>query len=330
VRADLPARILAGAVRFLPEGRRAWGRAMRADLAAIAPDGGRWRFVRGCLQVVAVQWLRPGVLGYPLCGSAALVAVVGLTEPVGYAPLRRGLIGLVAVLVVGAGLARRRWVFGAAGTGRVARFVGAGGYLLVAALALSVVLDLRGPVPNPDEKAAVGVPVYTVLLAGYLVGFLALTAGRSGATARVLAIGAGSGVVAALLWLGIGLLAPPVPADLGWALALTVSAAAGAGYANAGRRGGTGPGWLAALCTATVAAPLIVLLVWGVGRFGPPDLIPDLAPAALSPADDLAQSRIELQDPYVGLLALGCLAGTALAVASAAAGRRRPAATTEP
>jgi len=322
VSADGPARVLAGAVRFLPKGRREWGRAMRAELAAIAPDGGRWRFVLSCLRVVAAQRLAPRALGYLLLGSAVLAGVVALTSPIGYPPLRRGLVGLVAVLVAGSGLARRRWLLGAAGTGRVARLVGAGGYLVVGALALSVVLDMRGPVPNPGETASAGVPIYTLLLTVYLVGFLAVTARRCAATGRVLATGAGSGVAAALLWLGLVLLAPPVPADLGLAFAVIATAMTGAGYANAGRRGGIGSGWLAALCAATVAAPLIVLLVWGLARSGPAGLIPDLAPAALAPADALDQSRIEINDPYVGLLALGCLAAAALAAVSVATGRR--------
>ncbi len=185
--ADGPARVLAGAVRFLPKGRREWGRAMRAELAAIAPDGGRWRFVLSCLRVVAAQRLAPRALGYLLLGSAVLAGVVALTSPIGYPPLRRGLVGLVAVLVAGSGLARRRWLLGAAGTGRVARLVGAGGYLVVGALALSVVLDMRGPVPNPGETASAGVPINTLLLTVYLVGFLAVTARRCAATGRVLA-----------------------------------------------------------------------------------------------------------------------------------------------
>jgi hypothetical protein len=44
-----------------------------------------------------------------------------------------------------------------------------------------------------------------------------------------------------------------------------------------------------------------------LSAFGPAGLIPDLAPAALTPAADLAQSRSEIQDPYVALMVLGCL-----------------------
>jgi hypothetical protein len=95
-----------------------------------------------------------------------------------------------------------------------------------------------------------------------------------------------------------------------------------AAFANSGRRGTAALGQLAALFAGAVAALLIVVLVWGLARYGPSSLIPDLAPAALSPADDLAQSRVEINDPYVGLLALGCLAAAALAAVSVAT--RRP------
>jgi len=58
--------------------------------------------------------------------------------------------------------------------------------------------------------------------------------------------------------------------------------------------------------------------------YGPDRLIPDLVPAALSPADDLANSRIEIEDPYVGLLAVAFLLAVTLSVTSLVT--RRPAA----
>ena len=79
---------------------------------------------------------------------------------------------------------------------------------------------------------------------------------------------------------------------------------------------------VAALCAGTVAVLLIVLLVAVLSEAAPASFIPDLARAALSRADDLAQSRIEVNDPYVGLLFLGSFAGVALMIASVAT--RRP------
>jgi hypothetical protein len=54
-----------------------------------------------------------------------------------------------------------------------------------------------------------------------------------------------------------------------------------------------------------IGALLIVSTVIVLSAYAPPALIPDLAPHALSAADDLAQSRNEIQDPYVVLLLFG-------------------------
>jgi hypothetical protein len=51
-------------------------------------------------------------------------------------------------------------------------------------------------------------------------------------------------------------------------------------------------------------------------------VIPRLVPTALSPADDLANSRHEIQDPYVALLVLAALTAILLSIASLAATRR--------
>jgi uncharacterized membrane protein YccF (DUF307 family) len=61
----------------------------------------------------------------------------------------------------------------------------------------------------------------------------------------------------------------------------------------------------AALIAGTTAALLIFNAVVLLGAFGPAELIPSLAPHALTPADRLANSRTELVDPYLWLLLLG-------------------------
>jgi hypothetical protein len=60
-----------------------------------------------------------------------------------------------------------------------------------------------------------------------------------------------------------------------------------------------------------------------LSSYGPAWLIPDLVPAALSPADDLANSRVEIQDPYVAMLFLAALVLTIASITG-----RRPAANT--
>jgi hypothetical protein len=78
---------------------------------------------------------------------------------------------------------------------------------------------------------------------------------------------------------------------------------------------------LAVLCVSTISPLLVFAEVVLLSSYGPAWLIPDLVPAALSPADDLANSRIEIQDPYVAMLFLACLSAVGLTVASIA-GRR--------
>jgi len=51
-------------------------------------------------------------------------------------------------------------------------------------------------------------------------------------------------------------------------------------------------------------------------------VIPDLVPAALTPARRIAESRIEVEDPYVAVLVLGGLLAALLSVV--AVGTRRP------
>ena len=150
-----------------------------------------------------------------------------------------------------------------------------------------------------------------------------MTARRSQATGRILVAGLGVGVAAAA-WTVTVVLAPPIPDDATPAVELVIigmavaAAAAGGGHGALGRV-------LAAACAGTVAALLIVDVVAVLTAFGSPRLIPDLAPAALSRADDLAQSRIELLEPYLLLLLFGALIAVALGVASLATrGRATP------
>jgi hypothetical protein len=252
---------------------------------------------------------------------AALVAVVMATGSIGYAPLRWTLVALVAVLV-GAS-----WLGGSLGPvadGPVARAVRGGGYVLVAAMVLGIVLDMRTATANPGEQAAVGVSVYTVLLSGYLLGFVAVTRRRSAATTRVLATGAGAGIAAVAVWSAVALGLPPMPATTGPAVVLIGVGALAAAYANAGRHGDAGRGLLAALCAATVGALLVVVVVAALARYGPDSLIPNVTPAALTP---IAESRIEIEDPYVGVLFVGSLLAAVLGVAAVRTGRPWPATT---
>lgn len=325
-RRDAADRLLAGAVRLLPAERRPWGAAMRAELAGITADGAgrgaRWSFAVSCVRVVAGEPAARRRAGYPLLAAAALATVSWWSGSVAYAPLRWGLVALVTVLVLVSSAGRRSGLLGPVGSGRAPRLVRAGGGLLVAAMAGSVLASMPGK-GNPGEQARVGVPVFTVLLTGCLVAFLALTARRSASGGFGLAIGAGAGVAGAAAWTLIVFAAPPIPVSLGAALTVVVVAASLANIVASRREGASGQ-VLAAMSAALISSLLIVVAVVLLAGYGPDRLIPDLVPAALSPADDLANSRIEIEDPYVGLLAVAFLLAVTLSVTSLVT--RRPAA----
>jgi hypothetical protein len=314
---DAASWLLAGVIRLLPTGRREWGRAMRAELAGIEPGAARREFALGCLRAVVTQ---PAVLrgaGSLMVMAGMLVAAVAGTATIGYAPLRWGLVGSVSILMAVSWLGRRSGVLGPVDDHWPARLVRAGGYLLVAGLVVEIIGSITSS-GNADEQARWGVPIFTVALTSTLLAFLTVTAQRSAATGRVLTTGAGTGVAAAVFWGAAVLAIRPIPADVGGTLLLTVIAVTVAASANAGWRGSPVRSLLAALCAGMVTTMLIFGLVDLLASYGPSGLIPDLAPAALTPADDLEQSRREVVDPYIGVLFLGCLLAAALAIASIA------------
>jgi hypothetical protein len=309
-RRDPAAWLLATAVRLLPPERARWGAAMRAELAGIDPGPQRWRFALGCLRVIVT---RPAVwrhAGYPLLMLAALAATAHWTSHVEYAPLRWGLVGLVASLVVVAGLGRVRVLLPVAGS-RAARSMRAFGYLLVGVLAAEAVAFTA----HQNSRSVGGVPVFTVMFAGHLFGFLALTAQRAAATSRTLLTGALAGCAAAAGWTGVVMAFPPIPPDVGLAV-LLAALAIGAAVLVARRRGDVRAGLAAGACAGMVAALLILHVVLVLSVTGPAWLIPDLVPAALSPADDVANSRVEIQDPYMWMLLIAWLIALGQSIAS--------------
>jgi len=251
-------------------------------------------------------------LGYPVLIAAALVAVVAQTSAIRYGPLRWGVVGAVSILVLVSWWGRRPSLLGPVAPHAAARLVRVGGYLLVGGLSVAFVIGAgtHGP---PDQQVTGGLPYATAFMLCYLVGFLTLTAERSSPTVRVLAAGVGTGILTAGLWLVVVLAAPPIPPNVGLALVLTGTGMAVAAWFNAGGRGGPEHALLAALCAGLVSQLVVFSAVGLLSSFGPARLIPDLVPAALSPVDDLADSRIEINDPYVALLFLACVLAIALA-----------------
>lgn len=312
-RQDTAERLLAAAVRLLPPPSRDWGAAMLAELSGIEAPRERWRFAAGCIQAVAT---RPAVVRRAVSAllPAALVAlVVQWSTTVDYAPRRWGLVALAATLAVVATLGQVG-PLGPVGQSRTARLVRAAAYLLVGPLALEAALFMAHQ-PNDDLA---GVPVFTVLFTGYLTGALAMTAHHSAATPRALITGLAAGAAAAAAWTAKVLLAPPIPPHAALAVVLAALGMAAAALA-ASRYGDTATARLAALSAGTTAVLLILNMVTLLSTLGPARLIPHLAPPALGPAEQVANSRTEVHDGYLWLLLLGCLIALVQSTVSLAA-----------
>jgi len=295
-RGDAAAWLLGSVVRLLPGEQRDWGAAMVAELASL--DGGRerWRFAVECAGVIV---RRPAVLRRAV-GVLAPVAVLGYvwwwSAGIGWAPRRWGVVAFVAVLAVVAELGLVG-PLGPVGRGVSARVARAVGYLLVGALAVESAWSLA----HKENSDLTGVPVLAVMLAGYLVAVLAVTSRRSPATARTLAIGLTGGLMAGGGWTALAVLDPPIPPSPVLAIAFVAMGMAGAALLDR-RDGGAAR---AALIAGTTGALLVINVVTVLSTFGSAWLIPELVPAALTPADRLANSRIELVDPYMWVLLIG-------------------------
>jgi hypothetical protein len=317
---DGAARLLWAATGLLPPARRDWGRAMRAELSGLTARRDRWRFALGCTSAVLRQ---PAVLRstvYSLAMVAALAGVVVCSAEIANPSLRWDAVVLVAGLIAVSWLGRVCSPLGPVGEARSARTVRGFGSLMVAAAAVGIVAGMNQIGQNQEAEQVV--PVLGAILVCYLVGFVAVTAHRSLATSRTLWTAGGAAAGGALLWLARAVLTPPVPASIGFAVELLVCAAGIAAYLT---REQPSRGVLGALTAAAGMTLLVLIEVVVLSSYGPARMIPDLAPAALTPADDLAQSRSELQDPYVAIMFLGALIALALAITSLAVRRRETA-----
>ncbi|HTJ35569.1 MAG TPA: hypothetical protein VL738_20295 [Dactylosporangium sp.] len=321
-RGDGADRLLALVVWLLPAGRRDWGRAMRAESAAIAPGRERWGHALGCMRVVLAQPAALRTVGYPLLAVAVLAGALRWSGGIGYAPLRWGIMGALALLLGVAWWGRRPGVLGPVGAGRTARAVRAGGACLVGALAAAFA-STAGSHGSPREQATVGLPVFALVLTCCLLGILTVTAERAEVSGPALGTGAAASLAAAAWWLTTQLAFPPMPASAGGAVVVTGLGIGAVVFIGARRDDGAQETLLAALFVPVLTPLLIFAQVLVLSGYGPARLIPDLVPAALSPADNLANSRIEVQDPYVALLFLAGLAALVLTFASVAG--RRPA-----
>jgi hypothetical protein len=316
---DLPGRLLGTTLRLLPPGRRDWGTAMRAELTAVEGRRNRWSFAGGCLRALATQihLLRAAV--HLAVVLVTLGTVLVWTATIDYRPLAWPLDVVVSALAVVCRQARRSTMLGPTGDDAVAWLLRAGGYVLAAGIA-ALGLFHAHPGTTAEAEAGVRLLVTGVAVACYALGLVLVCARRSAATTRTLLTATGCGVIAALTWLLAVALAPPIPPSTGWALAMTAIASVAALAVNSAT---TDRALLAALLAGSIALALIFFAVALLASWGPDAVIPPLTPQALPP-DRVAESRIEIVDPYMLVLVLGALAAAALSITAVTTRRPTP------
>jgi hypothetical protein len=279
---------------------------MQAELAGIDDAVDRWRFTRGCALAIISRPAAAALASLALPIGIVLTTVL-LTVDTAYLPLRIGLI-VMALLISLLYLSGDRATFFAPRTtgSNLAAFVRAGGALALGGLVLGIVLSDRSGDGNVVDRATFGVPIFTVLIALYLAGFMALTSPYLADT-RMLAVGTSLGVTAAVVWLAVVLTQPPLPLSSRSAVAvLGVAILAGAAI-GAVREGAV----RTALCTALVGALSIFVLTHLALAYGPASWVPSDT-AALTSAARLSQSRVEAGESYLRVIVIGAIAAVVI------------------
>lgn len=215
-------------------------------------------------------------------------------------------------------------LFGPVADNRPARLLRVGGCVLAAAEGcfLTHSLAAAGTAGQILEKARYGVPLLGTLLLVHVLAIGAASARRSAVPPRTLAIGGASGAAAGLAFLAVPLLAPPLPASVGWALPAPLCAGAAALLLSRLRPGPRRTGAVAVLVAVMVSALLLAASAQGMLQFLA-HWVPDTSPPDVPEADRLANNRLGAEDPYLLLLGLGASAAAALACLTGAARWRR-------
>lgn len=312
-RNDVAERLLAMMVGLLPAARRDWGRAMCAELEGIVVQRDRWSFAVGCATAMLRQFAVLKSLAYTVIAEAAVVGVVVWSRDFTYAPLRWGVVAIVLVLVGLATLGRVRGPLGPVAGSRSARLARGFGYLVVAGATIGFLAFLRAMEGNDVDLAHYGAPIGGAMLILYLAGFVAATSDRAIATGRTLRWGMAGGIGAVLLWPLSVLALGQIPDSTGLAVVMVVAGVIVAVWGTAQQ---TAQAWVAALFAGTTGSLLTVAELIAMANYAPARMIPDLAPAALTAADDLELSRSELVDAYLYLIVIGALIALALGLAS--------------
>ena len=303
-------------VALLPPRRREWGRAMRAELASLDTASARWLFVAGCLRAALSQASVRSYAG-PLVSALAVGGTVAATGTTNYLPLRVVLIAYVTLPV-----ARSPGLEGSSHwlpPDLIAPAWRSPGVALVGLFAVRVVTGMGGG-GDPWALTTTGVPIMAALSVCYLVAVLLMTTESDGANGGA-AVGAGVGLAAGGMWTVVALAYPPVPAGISTAV-VTMAVSALAAVTVVIRRGSP-PVHVAAATSAVAACALVInIAVDLIAARASVRFIPLLADDGSIPqAARIAQSRTELNDPYIAVLFLGALAVLAL-IAVLAASRR--------
>jgi hypothetical protein len=294
--------LLAAAVRLLPARRHDWGRAMRAELAGIAPARDRWGFALGCTRAVVTDTSAVLALARRLLVLTALGATVGLALR---SPAALVIVGVLAGV---AWVTSRPRAFGPAADSRTARALRGVALVAIGAQVVLLVVSLR--LVRPDRAPTgpllgdrIALIVWTALMGAYIVALIRVTAGTAVVAGRTLVAGTGAGAGSGLLWTVACLALPALPTSTSPALvAMLVAALAGAWST---RRQGQRQSIIAALCAATTAALFIDLVIEDAlpvaGRWVSTSY-PPVYPAG---------SMERLVDP-IGILIIGALAAVVL------------------
>jgi hypothetical protein len=316
-RRDAAARLLTVLLGALPAGRAGWREAMHAELDRIEPAPERLQFALSCGRVALPA------LGTPLAGLAVTGVALYAAAGIGYPEVRAEMIGLVLLLAALGCAGRWSAAFGPVGAGRAARGARAGGLLALAGVVLIDVFDSREHPGNHSGEAISSILVIVILL-GYLMTLLAVTAARSPLSGRAIAAGSLAALGGAAGWTALTLLGPSVGTGLGFPLATAATAAlAGAAFT----RGSTAPRavrqWVGAALWAGGGALLLITfcaaLIMDLSPRRVPHIVDRVMVAGSTAAQKLAENRIETGDTYFGVLVFGALAVAAVGLLVGAA-----------
>ena len=264
---DLPERIVAAAVTWLPADRRGWGEALVAELAAVPGRGRRWRFAAGVLRITLFPpAARPGS-AQVTASVAALVTAAATVTAIIVLPTMSVFVAVLGLLVTGCATAvASRWQgFPVAPASLAAGALAVGGVLGVVGAVLSVAVAHPAATRDPTHLYAIAL---ALLLCGYLIGGLAAgsrggpdgvgaTADRAARVGLWGAIaGAGLSVVVSAVVLPLGAVSGLVPPIMAGAALLTAVVVAGL---TRSRAAGARAGLLVAVLGAPVEFAVAVI-----------------------------------------------------------------------